>query len=167
MGQLHYVRGWLDSYDARRRYFWRLVDSPWWEAHAQLWNYERSRVHRPLFLNKYVYHYTTLDALQKIVESQELWLTDYAYLNDSSEVHHGLNLAKEALSTQLASLTRDERQIFEALFKLQTENQPRICVACFSFERDSLSQWRGYRRDTVGGDRYRTFRVPYRSVSAK
>ncbi|MFO1205708.1 MAG: hypothetical protein U1E63_08295 [Burkholderiales bacterium] len=33
----------------------------------------------------YLYHYTTAEGLKGIVESQQLWATNIAYLNDAEE----------------------------------------------------------------------------------
>lgn len=42
-----------------------------------------------------IYHYTKLDALYKILESNELWLTEWKCTNDKIEIKHGLQLANE------------------------------------------------------------------------
>jgi len=122
----------------------------WWDVITQIRNHELARVQRPLNRYRYAYHYTTLAALKSILESQELWLTDYAYLNDSSEVRHGIELAREEFEAGLRGATRGTAKVLRTLLEIPTERQPRICVACFSFERDSLTQWKGYGRDHVG-----------------
>jgi hypothetical protein len=140
----------LDSHDGRPRYFWRLEDLGWWGIATQIRNLEIARAERPIHTSQYVYHYTTLDAFQKIIDSQQLWLSDYAYLNDSSEVQHGLTLAREIFDIVSPMFDREEQRLFDGLFNLAADKQPRICVACFSFERDSLTQWKGYGANTLG-----------------
>ena len=134
----------LDSFEGRERYFWKKRPFPWSLLGAQIRNHEVNRVHRPLYTSRRVYHYTTLDVLYRIVESQDFFLSDYAYLNDSSEVRHGQEIAREVFDEICSSLEPDQRSIFEPLLTLPPDKQPRICVGCFSFDRDSLSQWRGY-----------------------
>lgn len=48
-----------------------------------------------------IYHYTTIDTLYKILESNELWLTEWRCTNDSSEIKHGLQLVNEFNKDQL------------------------------------------------------------------
>jgi hypothetical protein len=147
---LKWSRGFLDSADGRRRYFWHNEQNGWWDVITQLRNHELARIQRPLHICEYVYHYTTLSALKSIVESQEFWLTDYAYLNDSTEVRHGVDLARDEFDAGLAGATSETAAVFRTLLTVPTEQKPRICVACFSFERDSLTQWKGYGREHAG-----------------
>lgn len=42
-----------------------------------------------------IYHYTSMDVLYKILESNELWLTEWKCTNDKVEIKHGLQLADE------------------------------------------------------------------------
>jgi len=95
----------LPTFDGRDRYFWRNPDMPWWMLSTHIRNLELARVHRPLYAARHVYHYTTVAAFKSIIDSQELWLTDYAYLNDSSEVRHGLELAREVFEQDLSAQT--------------------------------------------------------------
>src|SRR6266851_4172570 len=143
-------RGFLDSFDGRPRFFWREPNFASWAVAMQLRNYELGRIQRPLHVNKHVYHYTTLPAFKSIVETQELWLSDYAYLNDSSEVNHGLALARNTFPSAMQSLAKEDSLVFENILGLRPNQQPRICVACFSFERDSLTQWKGYGAAAIG-----------------
>lgn len=45
----------------------------------------------------YLYHYTTLEGLKGILETQTLWATHFEFLNDSSE----LSTFKDILSNAL------------------------------------------------------------------
>lgn len=40
--------------------------------------------------NKIIYQYTTWNGLKGIIESECLWLTDYQFLNDISEVNYAV-----------------------------------------------------------------------------
>ena len=44
-----------------------------------------------------VYHYTTPEGLWGIIDSGELWMSDYSYLNDAVELNYGLQLASAEL----------------------------------------------------------------------
>ncbi|EKD29046.1 MAG: hypothetical protein ACD_79C00102G0003 [uncultured bacterium] len=37
--------------------------------------------------SEYLWHYTTLEGLKGILENQNIWATDYRFLNDSTELH--------------------------------------------------------------------------------
>jgi hypothetical protein len=93
-----------------------------------------------------IFHYTTVEGLIGIVESNDLWLTDYEFLNDATELRYGLNLLSSVLK-DAAEANRDPRTI-ELIAawsnKVETPPQDRVCLACFSSDGDSLSQWRGY-----------------------
>jgi len=51
---------------------------------------------RQLLVNN-LWHYTTLEGLSGILESQRLWATDYRHLNDSSELEHARSILEAEL----------------------------------------------------------------------
>jgi hypothetical protein len=139
----------IDSYSGDERYFWRSSGSAWSSLEKDLRTREFALAQREDHTNEHVYHYTTVAAFKQIIETQELWLSDYAYLNDSSEITHGLALAGDVFETSPAA-DKGCGDLFRSFLSLAPEDQPRICVACFSFERDSLTQWKGYGAGTLG-----------------
>jgi hypothetical protein len=86
---------------------------------------------------------------QRILESEELWLRDYAYLNDSSEVKHGIEMAKSELASLSSTLEASEHAMLTRALDVTPDRQRRICLACFSQDGDSLSQWRAYGSKSV------------------
>lgn len=138
-----WVREQLDSVEKKPRYFWKHREGRWTGIAPQIRNHEVLPLLDPLHRG-FAYHYTTLSTFLSIVESGDLWLSDYGYLNDSSEVRYGQDLAGEVFREVSSDLTADEKRLFEPLFRSTPGDQPRICVACFSYDRDSLSQWRSY-----------------------
>ena len=95
-----------------------------------------------------LFHYTSTQALERICTTNELLLSDARYLNDSSEIEHGVVIAKEALSG-LDQSTKDERlrslaKIVDSAVSILTEASHRPFVFSLSEEGDSLEQWRGY-----------------------
>jgi hypothetical protein len=36
-----------------------------------------------------IYHYTSAQALEKIIKNGQIWATNYRYLNDSQEIGYG------------------------------------------------------------------------------
>ncbi len=97
-----------------------------------------------------VYHYTSLDAMAKIFESQSLWCTAISYLNDFSE----RNVVQSAVRVQLEILQKGGAPIDPALSLIDdpyTHAGSRLSsfanetfVASFGSNNDSLTHWRSY-----------------------
>lgn len=102
---------------------------------------------------KTIYHYTSLHGLLGIFESQEIWLSDYSYLNDSRELSHGAELAVEAINDLLVDNDNGASIEVLAQWRDQLQRIPnRVCIASFSEDFDSLSQWRAYGSIAIGFD---------------
>ncbi len=101
---------------------------------------------RPLPTDGLVHHYTSIEVAILIVEGQELWPSNIAYLNDSTELVCARNVLKYLLSSQ--SRTRDNQNAAELLKKLDekigTEFVHSTFVLSFCDNGDLLGQWRGY-----------------------
>ncbi|MGQ3045670.1 MAG: DUF2971 domain-containing protein [Niveispirillum sp.] len=96
----------------------------------------------------YVYHYTSVKALMSIVESRSFWASDVMYLNDAREVAYGADLFKGKANSLVKDKSRNE-QFRHAINYLCdfVGDKVGVCAVSFCFNRDLLSQWRGY-----GGD---------------
>ncbi len=94
-----------------------------------------------------LYHYTTQAGLLGILKSGEIWATHTQYLNDHREFRHALDIFREELDA-LASQNGNVEQakcMQEMREVVQDElSGVNVCVASFSEESDSLSQWRAY-----------------------
>jgi len=90
-----------------------------------------------------IYHYTDLNGLIAILESQSFYCTNINFLNDRKEFNHGVDLVKENIN----SITGNKRNK-EILKHLKTEIDSILdidrYVTCFSKNGDLLSQWRSY-----------------------
>ena len=133
------------SFDGDEYFSWREPGVPCYESVNQLTNRELQRRLHPSD-HPTIYHYTTSKVLQCILADRAMWLTDYAYLNDATELKYGLRQAKEHLEELLRdSAYSGSRSIFESWIEaLRCEPADRIFLACFSMDGDSLSQWRSY-----------------------
>jgi hypothetical protein len=140
----------IKSFDGRLRFFWRQPDAGWWEVATQLRNHELGRLPPAVTQEETIYHYTTLGALKSIIENQELWLTDYKYLNDASEILHGMQVAREVFASAVSDASSESAAVLSALLEIPQDQLPRICVSCFSTQRDSLTQWKGYSGGQAG-----------------
>lgn len=104
---------------------------------------------QPQKLPEQVFHYTSLDALIKIVNTRELWCTALPYLNDSKERTFIFDAVKRRLpylKEQDSSLDPDL-----GLRTLEVEDVSNVTsfadeafVACFAENGDSLLHWRAY-----------------------
>jgi len=107
-----------------------------------------------------LWHYTDASGLMGIVEHERLWATQTSFLNDSTELEYGFDLAmsviasydrtnlKEATDRFLTGLVDPEKPELKNWLDKHLD----VYVTCFSGDGDMLSQWRAYSgRDDAGG----------------
>lgn len=92
-----------------------------------------------------LYHYTSTEGLLGILASGSIWATDLAFLNDSREMHYGLDLVRAAM-LELEDGRWNEDLVDLILSLREVPPTMRLMVACFSENGDALGQWRGYGR---------------------
>jgi len=104
----------------------------------------------PRFL---VWHYTDLQGLLGIVETQELWATRMSALNDTSELSHGIDGLKQEFEVWSRKCTHSADTLAalrDHLERLEEHGaQDNIYVLCASTEGDSLQMWMHYARNGV------------------
>lgn len=107
-----------------------------------------------------LWHYTDARGLMGILEHEELWATQTNFLNDSTELAHGIDLAGRAIAAYDLSLVKEVTARFlTGLVAPEGAALPRwldrnldVYVVCFCSDGDLLSQWRAYAgRDDAGG----------------
>lgn len=92
-----------------------------------------------------LYHYTSLQGFQGIIETRGLWASDTRFLNDAEEMRHGAALVGEVVAhrrnrTKITAFANVLDQVHDYVLSPDRGS----LIACFSRERDSLEQWRGY-----------------------
>jgi len=92
-----------------------------------------------------LWHYTDFAAFESILRNNELWATDYRFMNDSTELLHALKFCFPPYNKSLSHVAKIIGQYLES-----TKPLPSAEVLSFSREFDSLEQWRGYSRHSVG-----------------
>jgi hypothetical protein len=141
-----FIRREWRALDGSPRYAWDKRESTaFWDV-TPLVRAELERTTPKVAMASTVFHYTNVEGLVGIIESDDLWLTDYEFLNDATEVRYGLNLLSSVLQDAAAS-DKDSRtlELIGAWSRKVEDPLPdRVCLACFSSNGDSLSQWRGY-----------------------
>ncbi len=93
-----------------------------------------------------LYHYTSLAGLLGTLGSHSLWMTDMAYMNDSSELQYGIDLINQCYESKLTKLPATCAELLNRAFwsrEVIEESGARM-VACFCTNDDLLSQWRAY-----------------------
>jgi Protein of unknown function (DUF2971) len=86
-----------------------------------------------------VYHYTSLEALHRIVRDGVIWASDIRQLNDRFEIRYALDRMHALLVQEMG--TKIGQQPLNAIFRSGVTWQ---FVSCLSLARDQLSQWRAY-----------------------
>ena len=100
-----------------------------------------------------LFHYTTAEGLQGIIEKNELWASSAYFLNDSAEITYGCDLLKQVIDQWIldnprpAAMTiraaNDLRKMFGEDLLNMTVIKP-IYLVCFCEDDNLLSQWRTY-----------------------
>ena len=87
----------------------------------------------------FLYHYTSLEALNGIITNKTLWASHIKYLNDTSEQVILRELVNNRILDRLAALPNVRRDQWKVLVARARE----LYVTCFSEDSgDRLSQWR-------------------------
>ncbi len=100
-----------------------------------------------------LYHYTDAQAVQSILVHQKLWLTDLRFMNDSTELSHGVEIIKNAMKHKPQGLFYNWDYVEKAMSYLSSSlseyedaswTEDPVFAMSFSRKDDLLSQWRGY-----------------------
>lgn len=94
-----------------------------------------------------VYHYTSAGGLLGIVGDGMVRASNFEYLNDTTEIHHGRERANNVIGRQLVKdLPRSHRQVLTSVQRALSDvgRGREFYLACFCEKGDLLSQWRGY-----------------------
>jgi hypothetical protein len=103
-----------------------------------------------------LFHYTNFKSISGIVESNNLWATDFQSLNDATELVHGARLLvdelekhgnetggdKSVLLNKLANYYKEHGDTYRSFFETY--------IISFSEDSDMLSQWRAYSDQAKG-----------------
>lgn len=98
--------------------------------------------------DKCLFHYTTFDSLQKILQSRVVRASDVRYQNDSSEYMYSVDLLANHVAelTANGSLVGFEKVCLDSLvMRAQASGSGEDSyIFCLSENENQLSQWRGY-----------------------
>ncbi len=106
-------------------------------------------------LPSHLHHYTQKSGMEGILRKQEIWATNVRFLNDTTEVDHGVQAAMAVAQGIIndmpdgpeASILQDHlaRVQYQANFDRANTD---YYVTCFCEKADLLSQWRAYGGNT-------------------
>lgn len=93
-----------------------------------------------------LFQYTHSSTLKGIVDSGSIWATEHRYLNDLTELKHGMKMFTDQLEGYLlANGMQNSLGRFIQFLRIENENPKFKCfLSSFTEEGDLLSQWRGY-----------------------
>jgi len=83
-----------------------------------------------------LYHYTSIEKLKNILETQKLWMTKISDFKDDCEFYHAISMVSKELSMSRA----DSFKLFSEVKK----HNSNIYVGCFCSDNDSLFLWKNY-----------------------
>lgn len=96
-----------------------------------------------------LFHYTSIEGMKSIISNNNLWATDYRFLNDAQEMMDGLDvLLKELESSEHAALHHFLKLM--NVESLVTESFVNPHILSFCSTSDLLSQWRAYGAESEG-----------------
>lgn len=96
-------------------------------------SFHRNTKARPIF------HYTSIDGLEGILEHKTLRFTNIKYMNDKDEIFAGLD--------SMAKACNASNEEHERLRSACMNNGAQTFVCCFSVEADSLPMWNYYTKE--------------------
>jgi len=91
-----------------------------------------------------LYHYTSMEVLEKITSTQRIWASEASYLNDSRECVDAEELILEELNRRVGSNKRLRATVTSDIELARSASYRRRFVCSFTEYGDSLPQWRAY-----------------------
>ena len=102
-------------------------------------------------MDQILYHYCGLDAFLSIIKNSTLWLSDIRKSNDYLECVY----CRDKINEKIRGFLEDDKEDLEAWnfgYNINSDLSMDMIsyVACFSENKDQLSQWRGYADNGAG-----------------
>lgn len=104
-------------------------------------------IHIEQIENGYIYHYTSLNALQGILDNNEFWITKSDFLNDKSEFQYTYDLFRDNFLCSITEMSFRKKLIneFETLINEDNDISRKpingYYIASFSTDSDNLALW--------------------------
>src|SRR4051812_3334035 len=101
-------------------------------------------------VNETLFHYTNLEGLLGILESNDVRLTNTRFCNDDAEMTHGLDLTRKVIATEREKADPKRIEYLDELGRHFDGAVDPVYISCFCEDKDKLSQWRGYAENGAG-----------------
>jgi hypothetical protein len=108
--------------------------------------------------NEVIYHYTSAEGLRGIIESNEIWLTNTAFVNDTEECR---TLQKSNNLFNDNDFNNSYIENHWNTFVKKPDESNNHYMASFSMKRDSLEQWRAYGNFCIGFNANNLVNLPF------
>lgn len=96
-----------------------------------------------------IYHYCSVGAFQKIIETSTIWLTHARQTNDANEGVRYINHLQSIVNS-ISYINDEEKSIAHTILQIHKDRIEFPYIGCFSTKADLLSQWRAYGDDGKG-----------------
>lgn len=149
----HYIRKKWSYPDGSERYSWYDKSMPSIFTIYRILQEDSFNINFGSESNNIVYHYTSIQGLDGIINSNSMWMTDFKYMNDYKEISHGVGLVENLVNDLEKNDIYNNKEEYFQIWKrfIKKGIKKRICISCFSVDNgDSLSQWRGYGNNGSG-----------------
>lgn len=97
-----------------------------------------------------LFHYTSFLGLKGILESRCIWLTDYKYLNDSSEIEHGKYLILQCIDKHLNKVNPKLNNFLKVFISDIVARGYKTFIISYCSSGDYLPAWRYYSDNGAG-----------------
>jgi hypothetical protein len=100
-----------------------------------------------------IYHYTSADGISGIIDNHEIWMSNTAFMNDTTELKMLQNAEAIFKDKDFANdaVRREWRETLERQ-RFNRNRQTDYYMASFSRKKDLLEQWRAYGNFCIGFD---------------
>jgi len=98
-----------------------------------------------------VYHYTSADGISGIIDKHEIWMSNTAFMNDTTELK-ALENATGILKDNDFRNDAVKEEWRRVVDRTRLNETPDYYMASFSRRKDSLEQWRAYGNFCIGFD---------------
>lgn len=96
-----------------------------------------------------IYHYTSVDGIIGIVTKHEIWMSDTAFMNDTTELKRLQDTPPQGIENEYVKKAWETLNVKKPF---SGNKQVNHYMASFSKKKDSLEQWRAYGNYCIGFD---------------
>jgi hypothetical protein len=96
-----------------------------------------------------LFHYTSIEGMKSIISNNNIWATDYRFLNDAQEMSDGLDILMKVLKSSVHPALSGFIEVMN-IDELVKNDYLNPYILSFCSTNDLLSQWRAYGGESEG-----------------